>query len=445
MLPDPFLPGPLADGSLDAHQGAAALFDDFGGDLFAEVEGFGAVFVGVAEGAHPIESGFADEVGELGEVLLGFAREADDEGGSEDDAGDGGADLFDGLEEDVGVGSALHALEDVAGGVLQGDIEVFADVVVAGDGVEEAAGDLVGIGVEEAEPADAVNFGEAVEELGEAVFEVEIFAVTGGVLANEGDFADALLDELMGLGDDGLETAGAELAAKIGDDTETAGMVAALGDLDVGGGSGGGAEAGGVFVVEILGKGGLRAIPLVAGETALGFAEVAFGAGGDDGGRSRRSGSERSGRSRVDSGGDDGGQDRKGRGSGFAAAGSDAGGGEDALEFAGADDGVDLRNILLDFVAITLDQASGNDEFPGFAVGLEAGHLEDGVDGFLFGGVDEGAGIHDEHVGGLGIADDAGAGVIEEAHHNFAIDEILGAAEADESDAHWFVGGGVGI
>ena len=116
--PTHFLLGPLADGFLDAHQGAAALFDDFGWDFFAEVEGFGAVFVGVAEGAHPVEFGFADEVGQLGEVLLRLAGEADDERGSEDDAGDGGADFFDGLEEDVGVRSALHALEDVAGGVL---------------------------------------------------------------------------------------------------------------------------------------------------------------------------------------------------------------------------------------------------------------------------------------------------------------------------------------
>jgi hypothetical protein len=37
--------------------------------------------------------------------------------------------------------------------VLQGQIEIFADVVVAGDGVEELVGDAVGVGVEEAEPA----------------------------------------------------------------------------------------------------------------------------------------------------------------------------------------------------------------------------------------------------------------------------------------------------
>jgi hypothetical protein len=71
--------------------------------------------------------------------------------------------------------------------VLQGDVEIFADVVVFGDGFKQLAGDAVGIGVEEAEPAEAFDAGELVEEGGEAVFDAEIFAVAGGVLADEGD------------------------------------------------------------------------------------------------------------------------------------------------------------------------------------------------------------------------------------------------------------------
>ena len=130
--------------------------------------------------------------------------------------------------------AALHALEDGGRGVLQRHVEVFADVVVAGDGFEQAAGDAVGIGVEEAQPAEALDCGRGVEESGEAVFEAEVFAVTGGVLADEGDFPDAVRDELLGFGDDGFEAAGAEFAAEVGDDAEAAGVVAALGDLDVG-------------------------------------------------------------------------------------------------------------------------------------------------------------------------------------------------------------------
>ena len=68
----------------------------------------------------------------------GFAGEADDEAGAEGDAGDGGADLLEGLEEDVCAGAALHGFEDGRGGVLEGDVEILADVVVRGDGLKRA-------------------------------------------------------------------------------------------------------------------------------------------------------------------------------------------------------------------------------------------------------------------------------------------------------------------
>ena len=46
-------------------------------------------------------------------------------------------------------------LRTLGAGVLQGDVEVFGDVVVLRHGLEQARGDLVGVGVEEAEPAEA--------------------------------------------------------------------------------------------------------------------------------------------------------------------------------------------------------------------------------------------------------------------------------------------------
>ena len=126
-----------------------------------------------------------------------------------------------------------------------------------------------------------------------------------------------------------------------------------------------------------------------------------------------------------------------------------SGGGEDVFEFAGTDHRVDLGDVFLDFVAIALDQASGDDQLLRFSMGLVASHLEDGVDRFLFGRVDEGAGIDDQHVGSGGIVGDARAGVVEQAHHDFAVDEVLGATEADESDPQGFVvngfGGGFGF
>ena len=124
--------------------------------------------------------------------------------------------------------------------MLEGDVEVLGDGIVAGHRFKQAGGDLVGVGVEEAEPAEAGQGGKGVEEFGEAFLEAEVFAVAGGVLADEGDLADSLGDEVLGLGDDGAHAAGAELAAELGDDAEGAGVIAAFGDFDVGGGAGGG-------------------------------------------------------------------------------------------------------------------------------------------------------------------------------------------------------------
>ena len=119
----------------------------------------------------------------------------------------------------------------------------------------------------------------------------------------------------------------------------------------------------------------------------------------------------------------------------------EAGGFEDGFEFAGAYDGVDFGDVGADLVAVTLDQAAGYDEALGAAaVGdLVLDHLEDGVDGFLLGGVDEGAGVDDEDVGVFGAGGELGAAAMEQAHHDLGVDEVLGAAERDEAYRGGFV------
>ena len=154
-------------------------------------------------------------------------------------------------------------------------------VAVTRHGFEQARGDLVGVGVEEAQPAQAGQYGERVEQLREAVFEAEVFAVAGGVLADEGDLANALRDEVLGLGDDGTHAPRTELAAQLRDDAEGAGVVAAFGDLDVGGGARRGEDARSRVVVEVVGERGGGPIPGLAGEAAGLLAGETFGAEGD--------------------------------------------------------------------------------------------------------------------------------------------------------------------
>ena len=83
------------------------------------------------------------------------------------------------------------------------------------------AGDAVGIGVEEAQPAQAVDAGELVEQSCQAILQAEVFAVAGGVLADERDLLHAARNELLRFGDDGFKAARAEFAAQVGNDAES--------------------------------------------------------------------------------------------------------------------------------------------------------------------------------------------------------------------------------
>jgi hypothetical protein len=122
-----------------------------------------------------------------------------------------------------------------------------------GNDIEQAIGNAIGIGVEEAQPLEVRDGGEAVEELREPVFDAEVFAVASCVLTDEGELANAGGDQALGFGDDRFETAGAKLAAELRDDAEAAGMVASLSDLDVGRGAGSGENARRLVVIEVGG------------------------------------------------------------------------------------------------------------------------------------------------------------------------------------------------
>jgi len=113
--------------------------------------------------------------------------------------------------------------------------------------------------VEEAEPADAFNFGEGFEQRGETVFEAQVFAVAGVSWPMRVISSTPRATSCRASATTDSEAAGAEFAAQVGDDAEGAGVVAAFGDFDVGGGARRGEEARRGFVVEVGGQAdGLR-------------------------------------------------------------------------------------------------------------------------------------------------------------------------------------------
>src|SRR5690606_22315240 len=116
-----------------------------------------------------------------------------------------------------------------------------------GDGLDELIAPVRRMGVEETDPEITLDGVQLAEEGGErgAAGGVNrcarirallpgIHAEKRRVLRDEIELLDAFLDELACLGDDTLNGAAAVAAANLRDDTEGAGVVTALGDLDVG-------------------------------------------------------------------------------------------------------------------------------------------------------------------------------------------------------------------
>ena len=109
---------------------------------------------------------------------------------------------------------------------------------------------------------------------------------------------------------------------------------------------------------------------------------------------------------------------------------------DDLLDLAGAEQGVDLRNLGAELVAIPLRHASGDHEPPALAGLLVLRHLQDGVDRFLLGLVDERARVDDEHIGFVGVTGKLMSCLLSEAQHHLGVDEVLGAAEGDQANLH---------
>ena len=109
----------------------------------------------------------------------------------------------------------------------------------------------------------------------------------------------------------------------------------------------------------------------------------------------------------------------------------------DLVEFIGADQCIHFRHVLLDVAAIAFHQAAGHDQLFCAAGFLKLGHFKNGLDRFLLGGIDEAAGVDDNHVGSRRVGRQFMSAGDKLAHHDLGIDEVLGATQADKSYLHY--------
>ncbi len=230
------------------------------------------------------------------------------------------------------------------------------------------------IRVKETHPQQVFDLRQSLKQLRQAVAQAQIFAVRSRVLSNQSNLACARGREILRFAHDGFKSSAAERAAQLRNDAERAGMIAALGDLDVRGVARRGDHARRQVVIEK---------------------------------RRRRSG-----------------QHTQVAIHGF----------ENSLHFAGPHDGIHFRNLFENLIAKSLDKASGDDELARRAKFLVLGHLQNRVDGLFLRRLDEAARIDDEDLGFIRSRRQFVAFARKNTHHHLAIHEVLRATQANESD-----------
>lgn len=199
----------------------------------------GGRLVGVREDADVIELDLGYEVVQAPELLVGLAGEAHDECGTEHRA----VELLPGIAEDapiqVHVARARHRAQDVRVGVLDRHVQVRHAGGRLGHRIDQPEDELAGVDVEHAKPAQCrYLLGDQADEPRQAVLDAEVGSVADGVLRDQDNLLDSSVDQLPDLAHH-IERSLAGLAAlDERDGAEGACVIAAVGDLDVGAGTG---------------------------------------------------------------------------------------------------------------------------------------------------------------------------------------------------------------
>ena len=109
---------------------------------------------------------------------------------------------------------------------------------------------------------------------------------------------------------------------------------------------------------------------------------------------------------------------------------------DDRFDLAGAQHGIDLGDLFPELVSVAFDQAARDDQPTRAARAFVLSGFENCVDRFLLGRFDEAACVYNQRLGLFRSLCEFVPASLQEAHHDLAIHEVLGASEADEADLH---------
>jgi len=185
------------------------------------------------EGERSVVAHLFDHLDRFGEVLLGLAREPDDEVGGEREVGDHGAQLVDERHVTLPTVRAPHRLQDPRRPGLERKVNVLADRIALRHRDDHGISEVLRMRAREANPVDAVHPVQRAKELAELRREIggEVAAPGVHILAQERHLADAGAGERGDLRDDVAGPSALLPAAHRGDNAVGALRVAAHRDL----------------------------------------------------------------------------------------------------------------------------------------------------------------------------------------------------------------------
>ena len=203
------------------------------GNVVGHVVGSSAFLRREGEHAGTLEAHVLDKLAQLLEVFFGLAREADDESGAKSDVWDMLAHIFHETYGLLFVHATAHGLQDVGADVLQGQVDVMADLGILAHQVKQLVGKAERIAVMQADPLEAVDVAKGLHQLHDVGLSVEVVAVIGQVLGNEDQFLHALLGQFLGFVKQVGQRHGNVAATDERNGTEGAAAVATFGDFEV--------------------------------------------------------------------------------------------------------------------------------------------------------------------------------------------------------------------
>ena len=182
---------------------------------------------------NPIQLRLVQPVQQHLKFFFGFAGIADDEGRTDRHVGAGVAPGGDFGERAFGSRRACHTAQRIRVSMLKGHIQIRQDQPVGHKRHQIA---YMGVGIDIVHPNPSAQTSQIVGQIQNGEFAVAVFpvgAIGRGVLADHQQFFHAVFDQLFRLAHDGPNRTRRQFAAHVGDDAELAGVVAALGDLQI--------------------------------------------------------------------------------------------------------------------------------------------------------------------------------------------------------------------